>query len=163
GDPLARRGRRLDGDRGRPRRRLRPRRGRLGSPPAAPSAANRIPADAGRRRPEPRAPRAPCAGPDPRPRRARDRLLDRRDGGARERRLDRMSNTVSGYLELGLDELRARLPVPAEAAILAVGSAVEGPPPTSSDVDFLVLLSGGDLPPTPTAGVASRRTTIGID
>ena len=74
-----------------------------------------------------------------------------------------MSNTVSGYLELGLDELRARLPVPAEAAILAVGSAVEGPPPTSSDVDFLVLLSGGDLPPTPTAGVASRRTTIGID
>jgi hypothetical protein len=74
-----------------------------------------------------------------------------------------VTTALPSYLETGLDMLRARLPVPAGAAILAVGSAVEGPAQTGSDVDFLVLLSGRDGPPAPAAGVASRRTTIGVD
>ena len=74
-----------------------------------------------------------------------------------------MTAGPSSYLETGLDELRRRLPVPAEAAILAVGSAAEGPPTTGSDVDFLVLLPGRDQPPPPAPGVAARRTTIGVD
>jgi Nucleotidyltransferase domain len=56
-------------------------------------------------------------------------------------------------------QLRDALPLPSEAAIVAVGSAAQGAAGPGSDVDFLVLLPGDELP---SAG-AVRATSYGAD